>query len=312
MIIDTHFHAYPAKYLDMMPQISQGYVRGRGYLRFDSQEYLDVLDQYGVNMGVLSCTGGPIEHQGNREKVVELCKAINDTFAEAHERYPQRFTAFARLPMLYMDDCLKELRRCFDELGMHGLMVPTNLAGKYLDEAEFKPFWDEYVPTGKPLFLHPTNAPCSPNWNLYSLHQKMYWPADSTLAISRLVFSGIFDRYPNLKLIGSHLGGMVLNYLDRLNWQEGGFQCKDEPEVYFKKIYYDTAGPIRAPFIKFACDTAGVDQILFGADFPHGTGGKDDEFYPMTLKAMEELDLSAEDKDRIYYKNAQRLFGFKD
>ncbi len=312
MIIDTHFHAYPGKYLDMMPHISKGYVRGRGYRRFNHQEYLDVLDKYGVDIGVLSCTAGSMEHEANREKVLALCKVINDTFAETHAKHPQRFTAFARLPMLHMDDCVKEMRRCFDDLGMHGVMVPTNLAGKYLDEPEFKPFWDEFVPIGKPLFLHPTNAPCTPNWNIYSLHQKMLWPADSTLAISRIVYSGIFDRYPTLKLIGSHLGGMILNYLDRLNWWEGNLQCNNEPEVYFRKIYYDTAGPVRAPAIKCACDTAGIDQILFGADFPHGTGGRDDEFYPMTLKAMEELDLSAEDKDKIYYKNAKRIFGFED
>ena len=312
MIIDTHFHAYPGKYLDMMPQISKGYVRGRGYRRFNHQEYLEVLDKYGVHMGVLSCTAGSMEHEANREKVLALCKVINDAFAEAHAKHPQRFTAFARLPMLHMDDCVKEMRRCFDELGMHGVMVPTNLAGKYLDEPEFKPFWDEFVPIGKPLFLHPTNAPCTPNWNIYSLHQKMLWPADSTLAISRIVYSGIFDRYPTLKLIGSHLGGMILNYLDRLNWWEGNLRCNNEPEVYFRRIYYDTAGPVRGPAIKCACDTVGVDQILFGADFPHGTGGRDDEFYPMTLKAVEGLDLSAEDKDKIYYKNAKRIFGFED
>lgn len=140
----------------------------------------------------------------------------------------------------------------------------------------------------------------------------MLWPADSTLAISRIVYSGIFDRYPNLKLISAHLGGMILNYLDRLNWWEGNLECKSKPEDYFKKIYYDTAGPVRAPVIKMACDTAGVGQILFGADYPHGREERDDQFYPMTLKAMEDLDLSKEDKEKIYYKNAKQLFEFEE
>ncbi len=146
---------------------------------------------------------------------------------------------------------------------------------------------------GKPLFLHPANAPCQSNWDKYSLHQKILWPTDSTLAISRIVYAGIFDRYPKLKLIASHLGGMILLYLDRLNWREGNPVCKEEPETYFKKIYYDTAGPIRAAFIKLVCDTVGAEQILFGADYPHGRGGRDDQFYPMTLKEMEELDIPA-------------------
>ncbi len=216
-------------------------------------------------------------------------------------RYPENILISASV--IFSD------RGYFDELGMHGVMVPTNLAGKYLDDPEFKPFLDELHEAGKPLFLHPANAPCEPNWNKYSLHQKMLCPADSTLSISRIVYSGILDRYPKLDLIGSHLGGMILTYLDRLNWREGNPECKRKPEDYFTKIYYDTAGPVRAPAIKFACDTVGVEQILFGADYPHGREGRDDQFYPMTLKAMDELDLSKEDKDMIYYKNAKQLFG---
>jgi aminocarboxymuconate-semialdehyde decarboxylase len=312
MIIDTHFHAFPGKYLDLTPNVSRGDVRGVGFHAFNHEEYLGVMDKYGIDIGILSCTAGKIEQGSNREKALELCKALNDSFADAHAKYPHRFKAFARPPMVNMDDCIKELRRCSDELGMHGIMLPTNLSGKYLDEAEFKPFWDEVDVIGKPLFLHPANAPCEPNWNKYSLHQKMLWPADSTLALSRIVYSGIFDRYPKLKLIGAHLGGMILNYLDRLNWWEGNLECKNDPEDYFRKIYYDTAGPVRTPFIKLACDTVGVDQILFGADYPHGRGGRDDQFYPMTLKAMDELDLATEDKEKIYYKNSKRLFGFDE
>jgi aminocarboxymuconate-semialdehyde decarboxylase len=192
---------------------------------------------------------------------------------------------------------------------MHGVMMPTNVAGKYIDEPEFEPFWQALAAGGKPLFMHPCNAPCQSNWDNYSLHQKILWPTDSTLAISRIVYAGIFDRYPELKMIASHLGGMILLYLDRLNWREGDPVCKEEPEAYFKKLYYDTAGPIRAAFIKLVYDTVGADQILFGADYPHGRGGRDDQFYPMTLKEMETLDIPQADKEKIYSRNAKRLLG---
>jgi predicted TIM-barrel fold metal-dependent hydrolase len=307
MIIDTHFHAFPGKFLDLLPD-AQNDVRGVGFHPFDHREYLDVMDKYGIDIGVLSNTGGRIEKTG-RTRAVELCKILNDAFADAHAKFPQRFLAFARLPMVDMDDCVRELGRCYKELKMHGVMMPTNVAGKYIDEAEFTPFWDALAAGGKPLFLHPANAPCQSNWDKYSLHQKILWPTDSTLAISRIVYAGIFDRYPKLKLIGSHLGGMILLYLDRLNWREGNPVCKDEPEDYFKKIYYDTAGPIRGAFIKLVYDTVGAEQILFGADYPHGRGGRDDQFYPMTLKEMEELDIPKAEKEKIYYLNAKRLFG---
>lgn len=309
MIIDTHFHAFPGKYLKLMPD-AQNDVRGVGFHAFDHGEYLAVMDRYGIETGVLSNTGGRIEQKGDRTKALELCKVLNDSFAEAHAKHPRRFKAFARLPMIDMEDCVQELRRCAKELGMHGVMMPTNVAGKYLDQEEFKPFWDALAAEGKPLFLHPANAPCQGNWQKYSLHQKILWPTDSTLALSRIVYNGILDRYPGLKLIASHLGGMILLYLDRLNWREGNPECKREPEDYFKKIYYDTAGPIRTAFIKLACDTVGPGQILFGSDYPHGRGGRDDQFYPMTLKAMADLDIAQADKEKIYYQNAKALFGF--
>jgi predicted TIM-barrel fold metal-dependent hydrolase len=311
MIIDTHFHAFPGRFLELTGS-SRGDPRGVGFHAFDHQTYLGVMDQYGVDIGVLSNPGGQLEHGGDRQKALELCRIVNNAYAEAHAKYPHRFKFFARPPMLHMDDCVAELRRCADDLGADGVVLPTNLAGKYLDEPAFQPFWDEVDRMGKPLFLHPANAPCQSNWDKYSMHQRMFWPADSTLVLSRIVYSGIFDRYPNLKLIGAHLGGMVLNYFDRLNWWEGNPECREEPEAYFRKIYYDTAGPVRAPFIKMACETVGVDQILFGADYPHGRGGRDDQFYPMTLQAMEELQLSDADKQKIYYQNAKRIFGFED
>jgi uncharacterized protein len=310
MIIDTHFHAFPGKYLELIPE-AQNDVRGVGFHPFNEGEYLDVMDRYGVEIGVLSNTGGRIEQGGNRAKALELCRILNDSFAEAHAKHPGRFKAFARLPMVDMEDCARELHRCVRELKMHGVMMPTNLAGKYLDEDEFKPFWDALAVEDTPLFLHPANAPCQPNWNRYSLHQKILWPTDSTLALARIVYKGIFDRYPGLKLIASHLGGMILLYLDRLNWREGKPECHLEPEEYFKKMYYDTAGPIRASFIKLVYDTVGPNQILFGSDYPHGRGGKDDQFYPMTLKAMAELDIPQADKQKIYFQNARKLFGFE-
>ena len=307
MIIDTHFHAFPKKFLDLVPDQSRSDVRGVGFHPFDHDEYLGVMDRYEIDIGVLSNTGGRIEQGGDRDRALLLCRIINDAFAEAHAQHPKRFKAFARLPMVNMDDCATELERCMKDLGMHGVILSTNLAGKYLDEAEFKPFWDALAATGKPLFLHPANAPCQANWSKFSLHQKILWPTDSTLAISRIVYDGVFDRHPDLKLIASHLGGMILLYPDRLNWREGKVECQRDPEEYFKKIYYDTAGPIRAPFIKLVYDMVGPDQILFGADYPHGRGGRDDQFYPMTLEAMKELQVPEADKEKIFCKNAQKL-----
>jgi predicted TIM-barrel fold metal-dependent hydrolase len=109
MIIDTHFHAFPKKYLDLVPEQSRSDVRGVGFHAFDHQEYLDVMDRYGIDVGVLSNTGGRIEQGGDRPRALEHCRIINDSFADAHAKHPTRFKAFARLPMVDMDDCAGSL-----------------------------------------------------------------------------------------------------------------------------------------------------------------------------------------------------------
>ncbi len=311
MIIDTHFHAFPAKFLDLVPEASKGDPRGVGFHPFTYEEYIGHLDKYGIDIGVLSNPSGGIEVGFDRQRALKLAVLCNDAYADYSSRYPDRLKWFARIPLVHMDDALDELHRCMGELGAHGVILPTNVGReKSLDDPEYRPFWAEAVRYDVPVFLHPCNALCHPRWHKYSLLQKLNWPADSTLALTRLVLSGTFDRHPDLKLIGSHLGGMTLMYLDRINWLEGNPECAGTPEDYFKKIYYDIAGPVRAAAIKFVCDTVGVDQVLFGADYPHGREGSDDQFYPMAFRAMEELDLSPADKEKIFYKNALRIFRF--
>src|SRR5438552_1640241 len=127
MIIDTHFHGFPQRFLDLTPHRLDS--RGQGMAPFDEGEYIRVLDMHGIDIGVLSNPGSMIEHTGDRKKALEASQILNDTFAGAHAKHPHRFKAFARPPMLDMDDAVRELRRCFDELGMHGVVLSTNLAG---------------------------------------------------------------------------------------------------------------------------------------------------------------------------------------
>ncbi|HET7004842.1 MAG TPA: hypothetical protein VFK65_05070 [Candidatus Binatia bacterium] len=105
MIIDTHFHAFPAKYLALLPEAKDNW-RGTGIRAFDHNEYLDVMDKYGIDVGVLSNTAGGIEKLGSRGRAKQLCQVANDDFANAHTKHPERFRSFARLPMLDIDDAV--------------------------------------------------------------------------------------------------------------------------------------------------------------------------------------------------------------
>jgi len=309
MIIDIHSHAYPADYLAMLPEASRVDCRGIGFLPFSYDEYIGHLDAYGIDIGVLSNPAGGIEVGFDRGRALKLATVSNDAYADYCHRGPSRLKWLARIPLVHPDDALSELNRCSGELGAHGVMLPTNIGGeKSLDDPEYRPFWAEVARCDLPVLLHPVNAPCHSRWQKYSLLQKINWPADSTLALSRLVLSGIFDRHPALKLIGAHLGGMLLMYLDRLNWREGNPECSGTPEDHFKKLYFDCAGPVRAAAIRFVCDTVGTDHVLFGGDYPHGREGRYDQFYPMAFQAMEELELSPAEKEKIFSGNALRTF----
>jgi aminocarboxymuconate-semialdehyde decarboxylase len=306
MIIDTHFHAFPQAYLDRLPATPKS-SGGRTFRRFDSAEYVGVMDRHEIDIGVLSNQAAQVELAGDRRLARDLAKIINDSFIDASAGRPDRFRVFARLPMVDMDDALSELQRCASEQSVVGVVSPTNVVGHYLDESGFAPLWQALEAGGMPIFLHPTYSPSHANWEPYSLRHKVLWPVDTTLALSRIVSSGVLDRYPGVRIIASHLGGSALLHLDRLNWREGGVVSIHDPDTYFRRIYYDIAGPSRAAAIAFAAATVGASQLLFGADFPHGRDGPDDEFYPMTHQALAEARLSDADKERIACSNAQTL-----
>ena len=140
MIIDTHFHAFPGKFLELVPE-AQNDVRGRGLSRFRSP---GVSQRHGSSTASTSVSSpipaGESRKGGDRAKALELCRILNDSFADAHAKYPHRFKAFARLPMVDMDDCVRELERCYKDLKMHGVMMPTNVGGQIYRRAGVQAF----------------------------------------------------------------------------------------------------------------------------------------------------------------------------
>jgi aminocarboxymuconate-semialdehyde decarboxylase len=305
MIVDTHCHAFPGAYLDRLPSQSAN-VRGVPFRRFDADEYIAVMDRHRVSVGVLSNQAAQIETLGDPLLAIELARALNDGLIEGAIASPDRFRSFVRLPMLETDAALAELDRIAGAPGVVGVCSPTNVAGRYLDEPWAEPIWRALADRSMPLFLHPTYAPCSAKWDLYALKHKLLWPVDTTLALSRIVYSGVLDRHP-VTIIAAHLGGVVLQHLDRLNWREGGVACVDEPEAYFRHFYYDIAGPSRAGAVEMAVATVGAEQLLFGSDYPHGRGGAEDAFYSLAQAAIDEARISDREREMICAGNAAAL-----
>jgi aminocarboxymuconate-semialdehyde decarboxylase len=318
MIIDMHCHAYPRGPAETVnARLAHHGLAVPKIPAFDADEYVRALDQAGIDMAVLSLPGPLPDALPSAQERLRFAQDVNDLYAAAVARHPRRFRAFGRVPLVDRDAAPQELRRLVTQLGLSGVTLPTNVLDRYLDQPQFDPFWEEADRLGTLCFLHPLNFSCSPALEAYDLLTRIGWPADTSLAVGRLVLSGHRDRFPNVSLLISHLGGMIPTYLARLSWATGSPKCARNPEEYYRSFYYDTAGEVRAASIKAVCELIGLDRVVYGSDYPFGqapfhgapptTRVPPGYIFGETLRAIEALDLPEAAKEAIRFRNAQRL-----
>lgn len=261
------------------------------------------MDQTGVRMEVLSL---PFVYSKLDDHTAEICAHINDVYASRCRQMPDRFKAFAHLPFNDMRAALRELSRCLDELDCVGVIVASNVAGRYLDEPEFAPFWSEVNRRRTPVFLHPIESPCYADVFRGAI---LSFPFDTTLAVARLVCSGIYDRYPDIVLIAAHLGGALPFLSYRLDAglkqpHDHPWTISTAPSNHLKKLYLDTATVCNRAAFRCACDMVGVERIVFGSDsFAAGT-----RFRANMLDFLESLDIPAGERALIYSGNIERVW----
>lgn len=194
----------------------------------------------------------------------------------------------------------------------------TNISGRPLDSPEFYPFYEMAEKYDIPIHLHPTHPPAQ-GQRKYELEYKLPiifgWPFEISIAIGRIVFSGLLEKFPNLKIITHHLGGMIPFLEARIDGvsEEGMEEIVDKrilskkPMEYFKKIYYDTATCGSMPALECAHKVIGPDQILFGADYPFGPEDAE-KWVRQTLHSIQNSELPNDSKNKILGENANRLF----
>lgn len=291
----------------------------------DLDERFRLLDEFGDVRQVLTIAQPPLEAIADPETSPTLAAIANDGLAELGAKYPDRFIAFgASLPLNNTDACLREIERSVDQLGARGVLVYTNVNGAPLDGPEFQPIFDEVARRDIAVFLHPARGSrfadySTEDTSLYEIWWMLGWPYETSAAMSRLVFSGLFDRHPGIKIITHHMGGMLPYFSGRaaLGWDQLGVRTSDadyvslrksmkkRPVDYFREFYADTA--LFGADAATACglDFFGADKVLFGSDTPfEPTPGI---FLRETIRVIEGLGLSAEDKARIYRRNAERI-----
>jgi aminocarboxymuconate-semialdehyde decarboxylase len=326
MAIDIYTHILPDRFFAEMSQVSPKLenigARLRGVTKlFDLDARFREMDTLGEYRQVISLPNPPLEDIAEGATAQTLARVANDAMAELCERHSDRFPAFvAAVSLDDVDGALAETERAIRTLGACGIQIFTNIAGHPLDELRFAPVFAALAGYDLPIWLHPARTAGMPDYaaegkSRYEMWWCFGWPYETTVAMARLVFSGLFDRHPNIKIITHHLGGGMIPYFDGrigAGMEVLGSRTSDEdysnvlpslkrPHLdYFREFYADTAmfgGQYGLP-----CGLAffGADRVVFATDAPLGPIAK-------TIKVIDDLDLDPTAHARIMDGNARAL-----
>ena len=231
------------------------------------------MDKYGIDMQVLSLTTPGVEREKTR-RGIKLARLANDGFGAIAEKYPDRFCALASLPVQDPQASVDELDRAVRDRGLRGVMLFSNANGKPLDSKELIPIYEKAAKLDVPLFIHPTSPINASAMEEYRLVPIIGFTVDTSLALLRLIFSGILERLPNLKIVVAHTGGVFPYLRGRIEigynaYAECRVNISSPPSVYFKKnVWVDTVC-YDPDVLMSTYSFLGHEKILLGTDYPH-------------------------------------------
>ena len=322
MMIDIFTHILPPKFWTALDSKAISTVHRElnapAPALLDLDKRFRMMDRFEGLKQVLTVVNPPLEMVVDAKTAVELAKLANDEMAELIVKYPERFvSAAACLPMNDVDAALKEADRSVRELNFGGVQLFTPIDNKPLDRPEFMPLYEMMSDFDLPIWIHPTREPNTPDYmgeekSRYSLFVSIGWPYETTKAMVRLVFSGIFDKYTNLKFITHHCGAMVPSLWTRLSTKRGGCEegegLKKPVEDYFKGFYADTALRGNVPGLMCGYAFFGEEHLVFGTDAPFGG----EEVYAKNIAAIDKMSIPSTAKNKISSENAKRLLHISD
>jgi 6-methylsalicylate decarboxylase len=275
--IDIHAHYYPVEYLDLLDRFGgseTGSAISRNCFADKSAGDLEfrfrVMDEAGIDMQVLSVPP-QFPYLENEQHGLEAARLANDLCADLARQHTQRFEAFAIFPLPHIDASLKELARGMDELGMVGAAIGTTVLGKSVADSAFDPLYAELERRHAILFIHPTGvSACSSCITQSGLTWPVGAPFEDTVCLLQMMKAGIPRRFPNIKIIISHLGGTLPFLIRRLDLQAAMFMPKgsEKPRVLARSFWCDTVNG-HSSALRDACDCYGINRVLLGTDYPY-------------------------------------------
>jgi uncharacterized protein len=326
LMIDAFTHIFPERYFAEMTKASAGLGSLAERFRaipplFDLGARFRQMDGVGEDyQQIISLPNPPIEDMSEGAVATQLARAGNDTMAELCARHPDRFPGFiAALNLHDVDAAVSEAHRAIRDLGARGVQIFTNVAGRPLDDPRYAPVFAALAEHDLPVWLHPARTSAMTDYaseprSRYEMWWCFGWPYETSVAMARLVFSGLYDRHPALKIITHHCGGMIPYYDGRIGAGMAFLGRRDADEDYskvlpslkrphldyFRDFYGDTAMFGGRAGLKAGLDFFGVDHIVFATDAPLSPIRE-------TIAAVHELGLSQAAAEQVFSGNAKRL-----
>lgn len=314
--LDLHTHYYPPAYFDRIKELpsefsfdksptGQTIIKYRGARFFgitppmtDVAKRLEDMDRAGIDVEVVSLSTPNVFFAGEAHQP-EIARLVNDAYAELIANYPNRFKSFASIPMDAPDAALKELHRAIDELKLNGVILLSNIRGKALTAPEYRSFFEEANRMKLCIFLHPMLPANAEPFREYVLGPIVGFPFDTTLAVARMCYSGMFRELPDIRWIVGHLGGAVPYLMERMDngWRDFA-ECREKidqlPSTYLKRLYYDTVS-FSSHTLNMVLAMIGSDHMVMGSDYPHLLGSID-----RAATSIESLTCSDSEKQQIF------------
>ena len=329
MIIDAYTHILPKKYQQGLEKRVTGRDPRLSTVRYakivkpllDLDARFKVMDAYDEYIQVISVASPPIYDIASPEVAEELCRIANDELAELVFKYPDRFAAgIACLPLTNVDAAVAEAERAIRDLRLRAVELHSDVAGKPLDAPEFLPLFEKMVELDRPVYLHPMREATVADYpgeemSKYRVWTNIGWPYATGLAMTRLVYGGVMEKFPQLRVITHHCGGIIPFVIGRLDWSYDfnemrmGYRdvyLKDKPIRYFRQFYYDTAVNGNTPALQCGLSLAGIDHMVFATDLPFDTQNGL-RLIRDTIRSVEAMGLGEADKEKVYYANTVRI-----
>jgi len=268
----------------------------------DVAQRIEDMDRAGIDVEVVSLSTPNVFFTDAAHQPA-VARMINDSYAELIAQHPRRFKGFASIPMDAPDEALIELHRAIDDLRLNGVILLSNIGGKPLTSPEYRAFFEEANRMKLCIFLHPMIPANSEAFREYVLGPIIGFPFDTSLAVARMCYDGMFEQLPDIRWIIGHLGGAIPYLMERM---DNGFrdfaECRVKidklPSVYLKRLYYDTVS--FSPYtLKMVRDMVGADHMVMGSDYPHLLGSID-----RAVPSIDGLAIADDEKESIYSQTA--------